>query len=134
MGNKPVQTCLFAAMLILLLGGVVYSHAKKSHPGKRVELVETSTARNTEPPRRPAATGVSLADDAGEPHEGFIDEYGILFLGILTALSLFTTIGLALSRGKFAGWFKYHRAFAGITACLMLIHAAVAVLEHYFWD
>lgn len=132
--NKLVRPGLFTLMLVLSLCAIAYSHKDKPRLNKPVETVETPAAGGIDTAHRPAADEPSLVGDIGEPHEGFIEEYGILSLGILTALSLFTTIGLALFRRKFGGWFKYHRAFAIATVSLMLIHAIVAILEHYFFD
>lgn len=120
-------------MLVISLGAVAYSHKKKPHLDKRVEIVEASSrARDKDAPEAIPAAGDIHAGNVAGSDEGFLAEYGILTLGILTALSLFITIGFGLFRMRLAGWFRYHRVFAIATACLMVIHASVAVWEHYF--
>jgi hypothetical protein len=52
-----------------------------------------------------------------------------IWLGILTALSLFTTFSLGIALHVFRkNVFKYHRFFAILTVFLVLIHITLAFL------
>ena len=48
-------------------------------------------------------------------------------LGILTAISMLTTLSFSIFRVRFKDWTRYHKTAAYITAALMLIHGGMAL-------
>lgn len=110
--------------IVIILTTVVFSHAhgKSAHKQESFPAIaETSFSSET------------ASSSAGIPGtKDFWDDYGVLALGILTALNFAATLSAALSRKRFPNWFFYHRLFAYITLGLMIFHASFAVWTHFF--
>lgn len=103
---------------------IVYSHAHEKSAHKQESF--------------PATDEISLSSETASSSAGipgtkdFWGDYGVLALGILTALNFSVTLSAALSRKRFPKWFFYHRLFAYITLGFMITHASAAIWVHYF--
>lgn len=151
---KTTKQCIIISSMLLivylLFVSHVHAHRDKPHNNKSGKLVTTNENDipfddldkdlNTTIPRIQAdsnkiTNGVYTAQTkkVEEEKANFFYTYGILILGMLTALSFFITVTIALTRRKIKGWNKYHHLFAILTGLLLITHAIIAIWLHYFF-